>query len=271
MEEMTNDPWVIFSLQSERYAVGSQYVQTMVAMPDLVELPAQPPHVRGVINLRGQVTPLTDLRRRLGMSSYLDTINSQIEMLEERQRDHLNWLNELKASVQEERPFTLVTDHHKCKFGQWYDSYAPRNITEAQLLKQFDRPHQRIHHVAIRVAELLTRGKRDKAHALIEETRDNELSEMIDLFRTFIDMTRKQAAHEIAMILVHKERRAAISVDSVMSVEKLDQASFEAMPSGLGDTANSLASFIGKSGKDSSLVYLLDAEKIIGETHTDCR
>jgi len=36
-------------------------------MPGVTPLPKQPPWNRGVINLRGQVTPLVDLRLRRGL------------------------------------------------------------------------------------------------------------------------------------------------------------------------------------------------------------
>jgi len=266
MEEHLTKPWVIFTLQKERYAIASQFVRSMVAMPSLIEMPKAPEHVRGVINLRDQVIPLTDLRCRLGMDSFKNKIHNQVEMLKEREQDHLNWLNELKASVQEERPFTLATDHHKCKFGQWYDSYKPKSFEEAQFLKRFDIPHKRIHKVAIHVAEYIKNGAQQKAHELIEETRNNELSEMISLFGQFREMTKKQAANEIALVLEHDSRHSAISVDSVESVEKLMPDSSEPMPNVQEQMADDMFFSIAKTGKDNNLVYLLDAHKIIAET-----
>ena len=84
------------------------------------------------------------------MDSFLDKIENQITMLKEREKDHRNWLSELESSVKENRPFTLATDHHKCKFGQWYDSYVPKSYEESEFLKKFEMPHKRIHEVAIR-------------------------------------------------------------------------------------------------------------------------
>jgi purine-binding chemotaxis protein CheW len=268
MEEMYLYPWVIFSLKSERYAVPTTHVQTMVAMPDVVKLPKAPAHVRGVINLRGQTSPLIDLRLRLGMDSSLETINNQIAMLKQREQDHRNWLQELELSVHEGRKFTLATDCHKCKFGQWFDSYRPKSFTEGQFLKKFEQPHQRIHQIAIRVEELLDQGHRDQALALINKTHDRELAEMILLFQQFAEMTRKQANQEIALVLETKGNRTAIAVDTIMTVEKILHDTIEPMPEVAMGTSTPLAKFIAKSGKDRSLVYLLEADGLVAEGHS---
>lgn len=267
MDEFYLYPWVIFSLKNERYAVPTTHVQTMVAMPDVVKVPKAPAHVRGVINLRGQTSPLIDLRLRLGMDSALDTINDQIAMLREREQDHRNWLAELELSVHEGRQFTLATDCHKCKFGQWYDSYQPKSLTEGQFLKKFALPHQRVHQIAIRVEELIEQGHRDQALALIDRTRGNELAEMVLLFQQFIEMTRKQAAKEIAVVLETRGTRTAIAVDSIMTVERLQHNSIEPMPEATIGTSTPLARFIAKSGKDQALVFLLEADGLLAETH----
>ena len=150
MEEYYQYPWVIFTLKNERYGVASPYVRSMVAMSEVTKIPDSPQYIRGAIKIRDKVTPLIDLRNRLGMDSFLDKIENQITMLKEREKDHRNWLSELESSVKENRPFTLATDHHKCKFGQWYDSYVPKSYEESEFLKKFEMPHKRIHEVAIR-------------------------------------------------------------------------------------------------------------------------
>lgn len=34
--------------------------------------------------------------------------------MRQREQDHLRWVNELRTSIQERRPFTLTTDPHAC-------------------------------------------------------------------------------------------------------------------------------------------------------------
>ena len=61
---------VVFRLDKEEYGVPIASVQEIVRVPDeLTHVPKSPPFVEGVINLRGAVLPVIDLRRRLGLSA----------------------------------------------------------------------------------------------------------------------------------------------------------------------------------------------------------
>ncbi len=268
MDEYYNYPWVIFMLKHQQYGVATPYVRSMVAVPDITEIPYAPDYIRGAIKIRGQVTPLIDLRSRLGMDSFLDKIRDQMVMLKHREEDHRNWLSELESSVMEDRPFKLATDHHKCKFGQWYDSYVPKSYEESEFLKRFKIPHQRIHRVAIKVAEFIENGEQAQAVRLIADTRENELAEMINLFSLFIKMTEEQAKKEITVILEHVGGKTAIAVDSIIAVEKLVKNSIEPMPDFVAENNHSLTTGFAKGAKDNSLICLLDAKAVIQEAYS---
>lgn len=268
MNEYYNYPWVIFMLKGQQYGVATPYVRGMVAMPDITQIPHSPDYIRGAIKIRGQVTPLVDLRSRLGMDSFLDKIKDQMVMLKQREEDHRNWLSELESSVMEDRPFKLATDHHKCKFGQWYDSYVPKSYGEREFLKKFEIPHQRIHKVAIKVAKFIENGNQAQAVKLIAATRENELAEMINLFSLFIKMTEEQAKKEITIILDDIGNKTAIAVDSIITVENLAKGSIEPMPDFVDASNNSLSVGLAKGMKDNSLICLLDAKVVIKEAHT---
>jgi len=59
---------VVFHLDKEEFGVPIHSVQEIVRVPEqLIHVPKAPPFVEGVINLRGSVLPVIDLRMRLGM------------------------------------------------------------------------------------------------------------------------------------------------------------------------------------------------------------
>jgi purine-binding chemotaxis protein CheW len=61
---------VVFRLGKEEFGVSIDSVQEIVRVPEeLTHVPKAPPFVEGVINLRGSVLPVIDLRRRLGMEA----------------------------------------------------------------------------------------------------------------------------------------------------------------------------------------------------------
>ncbi|MFO0630950.1 MAG: chemotaxis protein CheW [Polyangiales bacterium] len=56
-----------FTLGAEEYGVEVRRVREIVGMLPVTMVPNMPGHVMGVINLRGKVIPLIDLRRKLGL------------------------------------------------------------------------------------------------------------------------------------------------------------------------------------------------------------
>jgi purine-binding chemotaxis protein CheW len=61
---------VVFRLGKEEFGVPIESVQEIVRLPDeMTHVPKAPPSVEGVINLRGAVLPVIDLRRRLGLAA----------------------------------------------------------------------------------------------------------------------------------------------------------------------------------------------------------
>lgn len=58
---------VVFQLGHEEYAVPVQQVKTIEKIVPLTRVPRTPEFVKGVVNLRGVVTPVIDLRGRFGL------------------------------------------------------------------------------------------------------------------------------------------------------------------------------------------------------------
>lgn len=59
--------YLCVELAAESYAVPLLSVHEIQAYAAPTPLPGTPPHVRGVANLHGQIVPVVDLRRRVGM------------------------------------------------------------------------------------------------------------------------------------------------------------------------------------------------------------
>lgn len=79
---MTEQQLVLFDLASEHYAIDSMNVREIIRMQAITRIPGAPPFVEGVINLRGKVTPVMDLRRRLGMEEGQETKETRIVVVE---------------------------------------------------------------------------------------------------------------------------------------------------------------------------------------------
>lgn len=64
--------YLAFTLAGETYAVPVLAVREIIRLCPITPVANMPPHVRGVINLRGRVIPLVDLRIRFGLPATAD-------------------------------------------------------------------------------------------------------------------------------------------------------------------------------------------------------
>ena len=65
---MNENQYVIFKLSDEFYAIKIDTVETIERDMEITRVPKTQGYVRGVINLRGEIVPVIDLRSRLGLS-----------------------------------------------------------------------------------------------------------------------------------------------------------------------------------------------------------
>jgi purine-binding chemotaxis protein CheW len=65
----TSEQYLTFMLAGEEYGVDILRVQEIKGWDKVTRIPHTPPYVLGVINLRGAVVPIIDLRRRFGLET----------------------------------------------------------------------------------------------------------------------------------------------------------------------------------------------------------
>jgi len=58
--------YISFAIGDDQYGVDIMAVREIKGWSDIAHLPKQPEYVRGVLNLRGVIVPIIDLRRRFG-------------------------------------------------------------------------------------------------------------------------------------------------------------------------------------------------------------
>lgn len=59
--------YLTFSLADEDYGIGIRKIKEIIGMQPITSIPQTPEYVKGVINLRGTIVPVLDLRRRFSI------------------------------------------------------------------------------------------------------------------------------------------------------------------------------------------------------------
>ena len=83
-EEATQDgrQLVVFRLSEESYGINVESTREIFHLQNITHVPNAPEYVEGVINLRGKVVPVIDLRKRFGVEASEATSDSRIVVVE---------------------------------------------------------------------------------------------------------------------------------------------------------------------------------------------
>lgn len=101
---------VSFVVGTEEFAIPILSVQEINRMMAITRVPQSPPFIEGVINLRGKIIPVMDLRKRFGMSPNTDTADARIIVVEVASRvigftvDRVNEVLRINADIVEPPP-----------------------------------------------------------------------------------------------------------------------------------------------------------------------
>jgi purine-binding chemotaxis protein CheW len=204
--------------------------------------------------------PVFDLRTRLGLPSLKEENEAFIEMLSQREQDHLAWIGELEASIREKREFKLTTDPHRCAFGKWYDGFRSDSLLLTGLLRKFDLPHRAVHEVGTSARALFDEGRPEEALALVSASRKGVLSYLLGCFAAVRELLASDTREVV--VIIDAERPHAVAVDSVVSVEALDHSAVADSDEVLGRWKSDVVTQIARRRAAKSLVLLLDAERL---------
>ncbi len=93
--------YLTFKLADEVFALDVAKVREILEFTNITKVPQTPEFMRGVINLRGSVVPVIDMRLKFGMSVTEQTINTCIIVVEVTLDGDTTVLGALADSVQE--------------------------------------------------------------------------------------------------------------------------------------------------------------------------
>ena len=79
---LENALYLTFKLDNELFSIEVSQVREVLDPPAITKVPKAPPYLRGVINVRGNVVPVIDLRTKFGLTQAENTVNTRIIVME---------------------------------------------------------------------------------------------------------------------------------------------------------------------------------------------
>jgi chemotaxis signal transduction protein len=219
--------WVTFKVGQEVFGFEIQFVKEMLRLPQVHAVPLSTPDHLGVVLLRSAVIPVFDLRQRFGMTSLSQGTAELVSLLQDRLRDHEDWLAELSASNAERREFGLTTDPHDCAFGQWYDNFHTEDLGLSRLLSRFDEPHRAIHQLGETILIHQRNGEWNKAQAELDQSGQSILTSLRRLFSEAIAQIEDQGRPSL-IIVASAAATLGVAVDEIHAVVRCEDSEIQA-------------------------------------------
>ena len=101
--------YLTFKLEDELFALDIGKVREVLDFTSITKVPQTPDYMRGVINLRGSVVPVLDLRLKFGMTLAEQTVNTCVIIVEVEMSGEKVVMGAMADSVQE--VLDLEPDH----------------------------------------------------------------------------------------------------------------------------------------------------------------
>ena len=114
--------YLTFVLEKEDYGISITNVREIIGMMGITSVPRCPDFIKGVINLRGKVIPIVDLRTRFGMKAVETTDKTCIIVVEVNKEDSQVIMGLVVDSVSEVLPIKGEDIEETLSFGTQLDT-----------------------------------------------------------------------------------------------------------------------------------------------------
>ena len=146
---------------------------------------------------------VTSIHHIINSSEQVVEGNHLQDQMNKRYNDHLKWTNALGEYVlhPSEHTFELQTDHHKCKFGEWYYGENRKRAEEiipelVPLFEKVEKSHEMLHHSAIQIKDTIANSISANKDVVVQDIYDEvTLEKLKELASIFDEISKISEEH----------------------------------------------------------------------------
>ncbi|ETR73930.1 MAG: Chemotaxis protein CheW [Candidatus Magnetoglobus multicellularis str. Araruama] len=120
--------YLTLSLADEIFAIDVFQVREVLDMAEITKVPQSPEFMRGVINVRGSVVPVVDLRLKFGLEQINTTRDTRIIVMELQLDDDIAVIGSIADSVKEVIELSASQIENPPKLGKKWRSEVIRGV-----------------------------------------------------------------------------------------------------------------------------------------------
>lgn len=178
-----------------------------------------------VTTYQSKPVPIYDFADLMGCEAEYKANIALLKTLKAREKDHIDWVDALEYSLKNGAPFTLPRDASQCAFGKWYATYDADDELLADILKDFDEPHQRLHGLADTLLDMCDSGQKEHAMASLEVEKTRTLNKLKSLFAAAKDRL-ENITRPILLYIDTDKKMIAVRLNAISDIRTFERSSF---------------------------------------------
>lgn len=222
--EKNSEPWLIFKVHKNNYVVNTKKVLAISRLPEeIMDVPDNQKYIRGIINFRGDIIPLIDMKLLFKQKSSAELESEFIKIIDAQDLKMNEIVAKFTECVQNDEYFEYVESFENSEFISWLDTYiatipdlkySVNKIVKfrKELLVTFKNYDEKIKN-SIKLGDIEKRR-------LLFNTVDNIIADLHDLF----DKTKilyHSYLQEMIIEIVSDNLKIGLIVDEVKSIENI--------------------------------------------------
>ncbi len=178
-----------------------------------------------VTSYQGKPVPIYDLANLMGCEAEYIANLETLQILNAREKDHVNWMDSLKSCLINGGDFSLAKDPGQCAFGKWYANYSAEDELLADILTDFDAPHKKIHSLATDLLLMRDNGELDKALSILEIEHSKTFAKLISLFAAARDRL-ENITRPILLYIDTGHKMISVRLNAISDIVTYTQAEY---------------------------------------------
>lgn len=257
-----------FWIGDELFAIDIANILSITQdLDSLLKTPVKSKGLTGIINYLGDPVAVYNFAEMLNIPSTRELKTELVDLLNAREKDHVDWVDALEHSLKEGVPFEKARDPLMCAFGKWYDKFETRDEALTDIMTRFDDPHKKIHALADELLGLKEQGKLDIALEKLQLARITTLNYLKKHFTHARDQV-EDSLHTVVINITNDGSKPVVAllideIHEVMNFTHADLIGLERI--GLDAIEGMEGYFKGYLGgqDNSSSCLLLDTENLL--------
>lgn len=236
-------------------------------LDSLLKTPVKSKGLTGIINYLGNPVAVYNFAEMLNIPSTREMKSRLVELLDAREKEHLDWVDALEKSLKNDESFNDMQDSHMSTFGKWCDKFETRDEALTDIMARFEEPHQKLHALAKELIELKKTGQLELALDKLQLARTTTLNYLKKNFSHARNQIQ-ESLHTVVINITNDGIKPVVAlqideIHEVMNFTKTDLVSLEQI--GLDAIEGMEGYFRGYlSGDDNkSSCLLLDTKNIL--------